>query len=483
MTVRRGRNGSSTTRWWASALAASALALGGAVVVAPSPAAAAPTVAPAPSELLPDGGFEAGNGGWVPFNDTPVMTRVTSPVRSGSYAMKVTATQPLYTLVGMTQNTVVTSSSEGAAYTASCYVRPSTPNLEVRIRLLQYTQNFATNQKLGTNIVSTLPANTWTKVTVTGTATAAGQRIIPQIYASFQTTSTGYLVYDDCSLTMAPKPGPSNTGVPAGTRLTVLEPGSTPPAGTSWYGDVLKVTKDGTVLDSLEIRGEVRVEAANVVIKNCLITGQYLDSSFSLIYISGPSYSVTVQDSELYAKYPSAWVRGVIGYNFTLVRVNIHDVIDQMAITGNNVVVKDSWLHNNLYYLQDPAYNNTPSHDDNAQVQQGMNITFTHNTMEGTHNSAMQITQDAGVVGNVRLENNLIGYGGCSLNFAQKQNGPIQGITLQSNRFTHTSGYNCPVIISAGSRGNLKMDDNRWVTWNGSSWVADMSGTIPVQTN
>lgn len=154
---------------------------------------------PAP-ELLPDGGFEKGVGGWTSFK-IGSMTRVSSPVRSGSSAMKITSPSMAYDLVGMTQNTAVSSSTSGKTYTASCYVRPSTANLEVRIRLLQYTQNFGANQNLGTTVVTPLPANTWTKVTVTGTATASGQRIIPQIYASFQTAATGYLVYDDCSLT------------------------------------------------------------------------------------------------------------------------------------------------------------------------------------------------------------------------------------------------------------------------------------------
>ncbi|MCL2850464.1 MAG: metallophosphoesterase [Micrococcales bacterium] len=156
--------------------------------------------APTTKELLPDPGFEAGMGGWSAFN-VGNMTRVSSPVRSGTYAMKITAVASSYQLVGMTQNTAVASSTNGKTYTATCYVRPSTANLEVRIRLLQYTANFGSNQNLGTTVVSTLPANTWTKVSVTGTATAAGQRIIPQVYASFQTTATGYLVYDDCSLT------------------------------------------------------------------------------------------------------------------------------------------------------------------------------------------------------------------------------------------------------------------------------------------
>ena len=278
-------------------------------------------------------------------------------------------------------------------------------------------------------------------------------------------------------------PGASNTGVPAGTTLQPLDPGGPAPAGTRWSGDVLWVTAAGTVLDSYDIRGLVRVEAKDVVIQNCRITGQYLSSAFALVYISGDGYSVTVRDSELYAKYPSPYVRGVIGYNFTLERVNIHDVTDQMAITGNNVVVKDSWLHHPLYYEKDPVYNGTPSHDDNAQIQKGSNITFTHNTMEGTHNAAIQVTQDAGRVGNLLVENNLISNGACSINLAQKDKGALQGITLRSNRFTRTSTYGCAIIVSAGSRGNLSLSDNRWVSWNGSEWVADQSGTVPVQTN
>jgi hypothetical protein len=254
------------------------------------------------------------------------------------------------------------------------------------------------------------------------------------------------------------------------------------PAGTEWRGDVLKVTKDGTVLDSLEIRGLVRVEAKGVVIKNCLITGQYLSSPLSLVYANGPGYSVTVQDSELYAKYPSPYVVGVIGQNVTLDRVNIHHVTDQVVVTGDNVTVRDSWLHDNLYYLEDPVQNGTPTHDDNIQVQAGRNLTFTHNTMSGTHNAALQVTQDAGVVGNLRLEGNLISGGACSVNLAQKARGPLQGIVLTGNRFTHTSTYNCAVIVSTGSYATLSVDDNRWVAWDGTAWVAE-PGTVTVLKN
>jgi hypothetical protein len=244
----------------------------------------------------------------------------------------------------------------------------------------------------------------------------------------------------------------------------------------------LKVTTDGTVLDGLEIRGHVRVEAKNVVIKNSLITGRYLSSPMSLVYANNPAYSVTVQACELYAKEPSPYVVGVIGQNITLERVNIHDVTDQVVVTGDNVTVRDSWLHDNLYYLEDPVQNGTPTHDDNIQVQAGRNLTFTHNTMSGTHNAAIQVTQDAGVVADLRLENNLIGGGGCSVNLAQKNRGAFQGFALKDNLFTHTSTYNCAIIVSPASKATLSLTNNRWANWDGTAWVPE-SGLVAVQTH
>ncbi len=62
--------------------------------------------------------------------------------------------------------------------------------------------NFSTNTQLQTVTVTTnLHLNTWTLVQVTGVALRAGERIIPQIYSSKETTANGSLVYDDCSVT------------------------------------------------------------------------------------------------------------------------------------------------------------------------------------------------------------------------------------------------------------------------------------------
>jgi hypothetical protein len=153
------------------------------------------------TQLLPDPGFESGNGGWIAFKvGTP--TRVSTPVHGGAFALRVAATGTAANLVGLTQNTVVSNSVAGRSYTASCYVEPtSSGSLDATIRLLEYTQNFGSNTQLQTVTVTNLHLNTWTLVQVTGVAVRAGERIIPQIYSSKETTANGSLVYDDCSLT------------------------------------------------------------------------------------------------------------------------------------------------------------------------------------------------------------------------------------------------------------------------------------------
>ncbi|MFF9565198.1 fibronectin type III domain-containing protein [Leifsonia sp. NPDC014704] len=163
----------------------------------------APTAPPpAAKELLPDPGFEAGTGGWKAFV-TGTLTTVASPVHSGSAALKVAApnTSP-GTLVGLTQNTVVSSTVAGAVYTASCWVRPISAGLGVRAEFLEYTQNFSSNLHMPMTTVASLAAGTWTQVTWSGTAVRSGERMIPQIYSVNQTAATGAILYDDCSVTV-----------------------------------------------------------------------------------------------------------------------------------------------------------------------------------------------------------------------------------------------------------------------------------------
>ncbi|AEE47164.1 right-handed parallel beta-helix repeat-containing protein [Cellulomonas fimi] len=229
-------------------------------------------------------------------------------------------------------------------------------------------------------------------------------------------------------------PDSTTTGVPNGTKLTVHQ------------GDLL-VTTPGAVIDGLDVRGFVKVAAANVTIKNSIIRGAATSKQTALVTSASSTASVTVIDSELYNSAPGPWVDGVRGYNFKLVRVNLHDVIDMAHIYGDNVTIEASYLHDNLHYDVDPAQNNTPSHDDSIQIQKGNNIRIVGNSISGAYNTGIQFTQDQGLVSNVTVQKNFLDGGGCTVNLAEKGKGPFQGIAVKDNTFGRTTKhYNCAII-------------------------------------
>ncbi|GEM_PF-684803 len=157
-------------------------------------------VTPTAPELLADPGFESGLSGWSGFG-FGVPTTVTTPVHGGTKAVSVSSNSTTVGLSGMSNINLIKNSVVGKQYSAQCWVRPTVANTTVMIRFLQYDQLIKVNTNIGTTTATALPLNTWTLVRVTGTATIAGYRIIPQVYATVQTSSTGSVIYDDCSVT------------------------------------------------------------------------------------------------------------------------------------------------------------------------------------------------------------------------------------------------------------------------------------------
>lgn len=245
-----------------------------------------------------------------------------------------------------------------------------------------------------------------------------------------------------------PKPTPSPTPTPAPSVPTLGPTGV--PAGTALtgYEGELVVTTPGAVVDSLDVHGYIRVEAPNVTIKNTVVRGlPGLASGTGLITNLGGYPGLVVQDSELAAAEATPNINGFMGSNTTLLRVNIHGVVDSVHITGDNVVVDSSWLHDNLHYDQDPNWNGNPSHDDSIQVQIGSNITVVGNDISGARNTGLIVTQDTGVVSNVTVSQNWLDGGGCTINFVQKTFGPIQGLNVADNTFGRTTkNPNCAII-------------------------------------
>jgi hypothetical protein len=65
---------------------------------------------------------------------------------------------------------------------------------------MEYTPTFRSSVGLAPVSVSNLPTTTWTLLKVTSKALKAGERMLPVLYSTNETTRTGSLVFDDCSV-------------------------------------------------------------------------------------------------------------------------------------------------------------------------------------------------------------------------------------------------------------------------------------------
>lgn len=178
------------------------------------------------------------------------------------------------------------------------------------------------------------------------------------------------------------KPSTATTGVPAGK---VLKPYNT-------GGAELIITQDGTVLDGLEIYGDIKVRAANVTIKNSRLHGGVAIPKSNTGIVDANDARVknlVVQDSTLIPQKPSYYRDGIVGHDYSALRNHITKTNDGLGIFNRpagpaaaNVNAKGNYIHGLTYWSNDPAHSDG-SHNDGIQVQGGENIHILGNTIVG----------------------------------------------------------------------------------------------------
>jgi hypothetical protein len=236
------------------------------------------------------------------------------------------------------------------------------------------------------------------------------------------------------------KPGSANTGVPTGTHLTV-------------HNGNMTMTTAGATYDSLDVHGFVTIKAANVTIKRSIIRGGVATSGNPGLVTASSTTATNfrLEDSELVPAHPSVAIDGMRGFNYTLLRVDIHGTVDGAKVIGNNVNIQNSWIHGTVSYAHDPYQSNGPSHNDAIQVLSGHNVHITGNTIAGGTNSGLQVTQGNGSVANFSFNSNWADGGACTVNLADKPLATMSTISVNNNIFGHTSVYkNCAIVYSAG---------------------------------
>lgn len=186
-------------------------------------------------------------------------------------------------------------------------------------------------------------------------------------------------------------PDASNTGVPVGTALTVVNGSYTVPAGATATG--------------LDVSGSV-ILGAGAKLTNSRV--RCINVSDWCMELNGQN---TVSDSEIgggangttYGPGNAFWSGGSNAGNL-FQRVNIHNTQDGGRVDGGTTMV-DSWVHA-MPTGDQPI---PTAHGDGVQVTSGGNITYRHNTVEGGNNDSFFVQfSGAEPIGNITVDNCLL---------------------------------------------------------------------------
>lgn len=263
------------------------------------------------------------------------------------------------------------------------------------------------------------------------------------------------------------KPNALNVGLPPLRPLTTV------------IGDVTITSSAGTLLEGLDIFGRVKVQAANVTIRNCRVRGaNNVSGNTALIDCNHPNASnVLIENCDLRPDFPSIWLNAVIGHNYTIRYCHIWDVVDGLGVYNSyaptahaDVTIEANFIHDLAYFSPDPNHNDNRTHNDGIQIQGNGWITIRGNTVWANVGSAGQsnqagvpapnpyypsvtgqaigITPNVSVVTNTLIELNWIDYGAQSITIASGNVGDTNTTALvRLNKF----GRNQPNLNKGGT--------------------------------
>ena len=205
-------------------------------------------------------------------------------------------------------------------------------------------------------------------------------------------------------------PDATNTGVPAGVTLT--------PSGD------LVITKAGTVISGLDIKGNVYINAANVTIENCKITS----SAFAVVQIKQGVTGAVIQNCEINGVGTGNDGNCGISGQGTFIGNNIYNVENGINLTGSSII-EDNYIH-------DLKASGSP-HYDGIQIDGGIsNVTISHNTVinQWGQTAAVMIDNYFGPISNITVDDNILVGGGFTIYVdAQFNNNPITGVSITDN--------------------------------------------------
>src|SRR5699024_7942641 len=151
-------------------------------------------------------------------------------------------------------------------------------------------------------------------------------------------------------------PDADSTGVPDGVSLTA--------SGS------LNITKDGTVVDGLHVRGTITIAADDVTVRNTLVQG------------GGAGYPINVQSGTTGAliehvevdNLNSTGIGILMNGSGTIRAADIHAAEDGIRIQSDDVTIEDSYIHD--------LHRQPGGHHDTIQIRSGDDVTIRGNNLQ-----------------------------------------------------------------------------------------------------
>jgi hypothetical protein len=252
-------------------------------------------------------------------------------------------------------------------------------------------------------------------------------------------------------------PNPATTGVPDGWT-----PRST-------HNGDLTVTTPGTVIEDTLITGDLQVRATGVTVRRTRVLGiiwnQYSDTEqFGGLLIEdvevGPDSGV------------KDWGHGAVGTaGYTARRVEIHNVTDGFRVSGDNIVIEDS-------FVKLAAIAGECNHLDGVQgYGGGTNVVVTHNTFDARGSCGNAAVFFADSSPHADVEDNILLGGAYSLRLQQAEV-PATFIAID-NRIVQNSYDSGPLYIFDSGSLNLTCSGNQVVTIDDNYQISGVVGEAP----
>jgi hypothetical protein len=223
----------------------------------------------------------------------------------------------------------------------------------------------------------------------------------------------------------APKPAPAPAPKPAPQAGQFPDASTTGPSGRLSPSGSINVTRDGTVIENLDVSGTITVNANNVTIRNTRVkaTGHY--------GINVEGKGVLIEDVEIAGG--SGCSHGLAPYGeWTARRIEVHGCVIGIGMKSNQTL-EYSYCHDLRVYGS--------THNDCIQTVGGSNSVIRGNNLNAPYHqtSAIIIQTEFGPARNWLIENNRLSGGGYSIYSQPKVNGTPTGLTIRNNVFVRGS--------------------------------------------